>query len=73
MPPKKKDVPAAPTEPTWAPPEVPVVVDASQALYRDRSGPARQQSMTEGAGYRETMAALARAAATAGANQLEEP
>lgn len=78
MPPKKKDGPAAPvlatapTEPMWAPPEVPVVADASQALYKDHSGPARQQAVTEGSGYRDTMAALAREAAAAGAHQLED-
>ena len=61
MPPKKKDV--APVEDTPEP-EAPVqAADASQALYRDRSGPARQAESTEGASYRDTTARLAREAA----------
>lgn len=53
-------------------PDPVVSYDAGQALYRDRSGPARTTVMTEGVGYRDTMAQLARDAAAAGAAQEEE-
>lgn len=70
MPPKKKDPePVAPpvveavVAPTPEPvPEPAIIVDAGLALYRDKSGPARSNSNSEGAGYSRTMANNARAA-----------
>ena len=68
MPPKKKDPePVAPVETppvvvSEPVPEPAIIVDAGLALYRDKSGPARSNSNSEGAGYSRTMANNARAA-----------
>lgn len=68
MPPKKKDPePVVPpvveevVEPTPEPAPA-VGVDASVALYKDKSGAARSNVVTEGSGYSRTMANNARAA-----------
>ena len=67
MPPKHKAVPvevvAEPDPIVETLVVAPVVADASAALYRDRSGPAREPNATEGASYRDTTARLAREAA----------
>ncbi len=72
MPPKKKDhdiptVPVTPPDHIVQRPGAPEIneelPDAAALLYKDRSGAARTQGVTEGSGYSSTMAKLAREAA----------
>ena len=71
MPPKKKDhehaVPVVPPDHIVQRPGAPEIneelPDAAALLYKDRSGAARTQGVTEGSGYSSTMAKLAREAA----------
>lgn len=68
MPPKKKHEehttpPAAPVSEPAPPVTTEPVADAGTALYRDKSGPAREAQATEGGNYRSTMEKLAREAA----------